>query len=290
MGTRVSRCLAVLLVWFSVVGQAGGGVIYSNFGPGMAFDTDPFHSWTINGFLNPDSGQQAIAHQFTPAATETFSGAQVALTLFSGPGSVTVYLQADSNGLPGTVLEQINVTGLTGVPTIFSAKSVRRPQLQSGTPYWLTVVAGGPGVLAGWNWNSIGDSSTGSNFATTQGGSPAGPWGLFFSGATRSAFQINCSPPTAQEAVELLMDVEALLEAGTLTQDQADGLIDKLEAAIASLDRDHTRPACNQLQSFINQVNAFILANILSPEEGQALIDAAEDIQDQIGGGKKGHH
>jgi len=157
----------------------------------MAFDTNPFHAWTINGFLGPNIGQQAIAHQFTPAATETFTGAQIALTLVSGPGSVTVFLQADSNGLPGPVLEQINLTGLTGVPTIFAATSVLRPQLQSGTPYWLTVVAGGPGVLAGWNWNFVGDSSTGSNFAGTQGGSPAGPWGLSFPDLTRSAFQIN---------------------------------------------------------------------------------------------------
>ena len=197
MESRVSRCLCVLLVWFSFVGQADGGVIYSNFGPGMAFDTEPFHGWTINGFLGSGIGQQAIAHQFTPAATETFTDTQVALTLFSGPGSVAVFMQADSNGLPGPVLEQINVTGLTGVPTVFTATAVLRPQLQGGSPYWLTVVAGGPGVLAGWNWNSIGDSSTGSNFAGTQGGSPAGPWGLNSPGVTRSAFQINGSPPIA---------------------------------------------------------------------------------------------
>ena len=159
----------------------------------MAFDANPLHGWTINGFLGPGIGQQAIAHQFTPAATRTFTGAQVALTLFSGPGNVSVFLQADSNGLPGPVLEQIDLTGLTVAPTIFAATSVLRPQLHGGTPYWLTVVAGGPGVLAGWDWNSIGDSSTASNFATTQGGSPAGPWGLNPAGVTRSAFQINGS-------------------------------------------------------------------------------------------------
>jgi hypothetical protein len=91
-------------------------------------------------------------------------------------------------------------------------------------------------------------------------------------------------PLTPQDAIELLMDdVEALLEAGTLTQDQAAGLMDKLEAAIASLDRGNATAACNQLQAFINQANAFINANILSLGEGQTLIDTTEEIRDQIG-------
>jgi len=160
----------------------------------MAFDTAPSHGWGINGFIAPDLGQQAIANRFIPATTREFIGAQVALALVTGPGSVVVFLQADSNGLPGSVLEQINVTGLTVAPTVFSATSVSRPQLQAGTPYWLTVVAGGAGVLAGWNWNSIGDISMGNNFATTQAGSPAGPWGLNFPGLIRSVFQINGEP------------------------------------------------------------------------------------------------
>ena len=187
------RTASVLLFCLSVaVGEAGGGVIYSNFGSGKAFDADPFHGWGINGFLGEGSGQQAVANQFIPSVTETFGSAEIALTLISGPGDVVVFLQADSNGLPGPVLEQISVTGVTFVPAVFEATSVLHPQLHSGTPYWLTVVAGGAGVLAGWNWNSTGDTSTGTNFASTQGGSSAGPWGLDpNAGAPRSAFQIN---------------------------------------------------------------------------------------------------
>jgi hypothetical protein len=166
-------------------------VIYSNFGPGMTFDTDPTHGWTINGFAGPGVGQQAIAQRFVPAATATFGGAQVALTLVSGTGSVAVFLQADSSGLPGAVIEQMNVSGLTDVPSVFTATSVLFPQLQAGTAYWLTVVAGGPGVLAGWNWNSIGDIGTSDNFAGTQGGSPLGPWAPNPSPVTRAVFQIN---------------------------------------------------------------------------------------------------
>jgi hypothetical protein len=179
------------------IAPAGGGVIYSNFGSAMTFDTDRFHGWGINGFFNENTGQQGIAHRFTPGVTDLFQSAEIALVAFSGPPTVHVYLQLDSNGIPGPVLEQINVTGLTSVPTIFEATSVLHPLLQSGTPYWLTVVAGADRVLAGWQWNSTGDHSTGTNFAGTQGGNPAGPWGLDTFGSIRSVFQINGTPLSA---------------------------------------------------------------------------------------------
>ena len=165
-------------------------VIYSNFGPGMAFDTDPTHSWTINGFAGPGVGQQAISQRFVPDDTATFGSAQVALSLFSGTASVAVFLQADSSGLPGAVIERMNVSGLTGAPSLFTASSVLFPQLQAGTAYWLTVVADASGVLAGWNWNAIGDIGS-DNFAATQGGSPLGPWGHNPSPVIRAVFQIN---------------------------------------------------------------------------------------------------
>lgn len=279
----MSQILAVLFVCSHVVGQAGAGVIFSNLGPAMEFDTAPTHGWTINGFLREDIGQQTIGHRFTPAATDTFTSAQVVLSHFSGPNILTVSLQADSNGRPGAVIEEIDVAGLTEVPTIFTAMSVLHPELQGGTPYWLVVVAGEPGVVAGWHWNSIGDASTGSNFAVNQFGSQAGPWSLDNLGSTRSAFQINGSPPTPQEALELLMgQVEVLLQAGAFTQGQANGLLAKLGAAFASLSRENSRAACNQLRAFINQVNALINAGNLLEENGEDLINAAEAIRDQV--------
>jgi hypothetical protein len=91
-------------------------------------------------------------------------------------------------------------------------------------------------------------------------------------------------PSPAQEAVELLTDeVEALLESGALTQNQADGLTNKLEAAISSLEAGATRAACNQIQAFINQISGFIKARKLSSGEGQVLINAAQRIRTKIG-------
>jgi len=97
----------------------------------MTFDTNPFHGWTINGFLGPTIGQQAISQQFTPANNTRFGGAQVALGLSSGPGIVDVYLQEDLSGLPGAVIEKIPLSGLTPTPSIFTATSALMPPLSN---------------------------------------------------------------------------------------------------------------------------------------------------------------
>ena len=266
-----------------ITSAPAAAVVYSNFGPGMAFDANPFHGWTINGFLGPGIGQQAIAQQFTPSVDYTFSAAEVALVLSRGPNSIRVFLQADASGLPGGVIEEISVGGLAPTPSVITATSQLSPLLRSGSPYWLTVVAGADGVLAGWQWNSIGDVS-GTTFAGTQGGSPAGPWGLNPSPSTRGAFQVNGTPLTPQVAIQLLMDkVRTFVSEGLLSQDQGNGLTDKLTAAIQSLNGGRANAACNQLTAFVNQVNALIKAGKLSEGTGQGLIDTAESVRTRIG-------
>ncbi len=90
--------------------------------------------------------------------------------------------------------------------------------------------------------------------------------------------------PTAQDTTYLLInDVEAQLESGTLTQNQADGLTIKLNEILAKLGAGNKKSACNQLDAFIYQVQAFVNAGTLSPEEGQALIDKAESIENKAG-------
>lgn len=180
-----------LLLLTSTAGRAQPVTVYSNFGAALSFDTDPFHAWTINGFLAPGVGQQGISNRFTPAETVTFTGARLALSLWSPPANVVVVLQQDNGGLPGTVLEQITVGSLGYSPAVYTGTSALHPQLQAGAHYWLTVLAPNAGTVAGWQWNATGDVSTGSNFGGTQSGSAAGPWGLDPNPVTRGAFQID---------------------------------------------------------------------------------------------------
>ncbi len=95
---------------------------------------------------------------------------------------------------------------------------------------------------------------------------------------------VSISPPTLQVAIGgLIHDVEVLLETGILTGGQANGLIDKLTAAITSLNLGNRRSTCGQMKAFVNQVNAFMNSGTLSPAQGQALLRIAEAVRAQIG-------
>lgn len=80
---------------------------------------------------------------------------------------------------------------------------------------------------------------------------------------------------------DLIMAVGQLVAEGALAQDQADGLIDKLEAAQASIDTDRTRAACNQLSAFIRQVMG-LTPQQLDAAQAQSLIDMANSIRGDL--------
>ena len=81
----------------------------------------------------------------------------------------------------------------------------------------------------------------------------------------------------------LIARVEALITGGTLTQNQGDGLIDKLGQAGAKIDAGQTSAACNQLSAFINQVTGLINNGTLTAAQGQPLINAANAIKTNLG-------
>jgi probable HAF family extracellular repeat protein len=104
----------------------------------------------------------------------------------------------------------------------------------------------------------------------------------YSSGNSHGLIATPLSPGSQLE--ELIGDIEDQVDTGalTLTPNQADGLLEKLYAAIDSLDRERPVDAINQLHAFINQVNAFIKARKLTPLDGQELIDVAKSIIEQI--------
>jgi hypothetical protein len=88
-----------------------------------------------------------------------------------------------------------------------------------------------------------------------------------------------------QEAIhDIVAEVEALVEGGTLGSGQGNALMAKLDAAARSIDKGNVTPAINQLEAFINQMDAFIGAALVTPGEGQALVDAANGVIDSLGG------
>jgi hypothetical protein len=88
---------------------------------------------------------------------------------------------------------------------------------------------------------------------------------------------------TLQQATQLIInDVARLVAQGVLNKGNGNALTAKLQAAIQQMNRGNFQTATNQLRAFINQVNAFIQARKLSQAQGQALINAAQNIILQI--------
>jgi hypothetical protein len=90
-----------------------------------------------------------------------------------------------------------------------------------------------------------------------------------------------------QATLQLINDVERLVDEGKLLPDKSGGLIGKLEEALKALDkaRPNIRVACNKLSDFIDQVNSCIQSGAIpDPADGQALIDAANAIINELCG------
>ena len=97
-----------------------------------------------------------------------------------------------------------------------------------------------------------------------------------------SAYVFVLAPPTPTERITgLLQDVEVLLSAGLLSLGEVKLLSAKLEAATRQL-RTTPSTAIGKLDAFIQQLNTFIVSGALSAENGQPLIDEANEIIDQI--------
>lgn len=101
------------------------------------------------------------------------------------------------------------------------------------------------------------------------------------SGNSTSEFSqcVAVTNPGAQQATQILLNqIASLVAQEALSQGQANGLSSKLHAALQQLEREKQRPAAKQINAFIKQVEALIRSKILSPQQGQPLIDAAMSI------------
>ena len=94
--------------------------------------------------------------------------------------------------------------------------------------------------------------------------------------AVTAHFELVELPP--EEAIEDLIDCVQGLE---LSQGNENSLVHTLQAAIRSLDRGRTNAAANQLQAFINHVDA-LRNKKLSDKQATDLIDRAQDIIDRL--------
>jgi len=84
---------------------------------------------------------------------------------------------------------------------------------------------------------------------------------------------------TTEEQIQLVVDtVDQFLSTGAVNRGQANALKAKLWAAISSLEKGRINAAVNQLQAFVNLVNAYESGDILTEDQADLLREAVENI------------
>ena len=164
---------------------AGPAVVYTNFAPGMLYDS--YRGLEIKRLGVGD--WWAWAMEFEPAEDYRFESAQVAVASLSGSGNLRLFLQADASLYPGPVLEEIAIEAPVGTPDIVTAVSSTHPILRRGTRYWLSIFPRQDGVSARWQYNGVGNFGERANMAVTTFDVPEGPYN--FNSGVRGVFQIN---------------------------------------------------------------------------------------------------
>lgn len=103
----------------------------------------------------------------------------------------------------------------------------------------------------------------------------------FLPGLVQSFF-----PPTPKAQLDAIThEVERLVCKGELDQGQGYELNTKIEAAQRMLNKADRTAACDLLQAFIKQVQAYINAGTLLATKGQFLIGTANNVISQLSSG-----
>ena len=97
------------------------------------------------------------------------------------------------------------------------------------------------------------------------------------------AFPRPQSQSPQDQIASLIADINALVAGGDLAANKAAPMINKLDQILGKLAGGQTAAACNQLDAFSNQVNAYVNSATLTAAEGQSLIDAVNALQSDLG-------
>ena len=123
---RLTTAIPVALAVFSLYSEIHAATIISTFGPAQSYDA--VNGWGIGGGLGSFFGQTQLAVPFTPSTTYVLDRIDVAKQ-----GVVEVQVTGTLGGVP---LESF--TSFSGNGAV-SSDSIRHPQLDAGTQYWLVM-------------------------------------------------------------------------------------------------------------------------------------------------------
>ena len=223
--------------------------------------TGPFtYAWTKNGA--PFATTQSITD--TPGLGDS----TYAVTVTDSQGAVSNTAQTTIHVYDFTVAgsptsQQILTTGSN---TYSTTEALVSGSVTSGLPTIGLSLAGLPaGATPGFSPASGGAGGFSSTLTITTANAPAGTYPLtltgtdarpLIGGSRSSGLSLTILTP-AQAIPNVITTIEGLEAAGVLNHGQANSLEVKLNHAIDSLNAKPDKPtACNQLQAFVNEVNA----------------------------------
>jgi hypothetical protein len=210
-----------------------------------------FAVMSVNPSGTTRSSEAVALHLYDFAVSAAQASFQV-LTTGSNSDPIAVTLTPSSSllGLPSL---DLSVTGVpAGATASFTPSSGPAAGFSSTLGITTSSAAATPGVLL--------------TIAGTDGRAPEG------GSRTTTATLVVLTP--AQAIAQIADQIAALKAAHVLNNGQANSLTVKLEHAIDKLGSNPDHPtACNQLNAFINEVNAYVSAGILTPAQASQLLD-----------------
>jgi len=186
--TLLSVVAALTLLFCATAGATD--ILYTTLGPNGEYDTGSGYFVDGSNYFN-----QVLALPFTPSQSETMVDAVLALGNYAGNNNpVSVYLETDNGGMPGTVLASLTQQGVIppfssgGGLVTFNCNSCGT--VNSGTQYWVVAAETDPNTEQAWMWAYNDQTGDG---AYNQVGSITGPWSLYNS--TISGFRVDGNVP-----------------------------------------------------------------------------------------------
>ena len=170
----------------------------------------------------------------------------------------------------------------TGANTYAVTETLVPGSPTSGLPMIGLSLSGLPsGATAAFSPASGSAGGFSSTLTITTAGAPPGDYVLTLTGTdarsqiggTRST-TLNLTVLTPAQALpSIITKIDDLKTAGVLNNGQANSLTVKLEHAVDSLNNKPGQPtACNQLQAFVNEVNAYVSSGKLTPAQADTLL------------------
>ena len=239
--------------------------------------TGPFtYAWTKNGL--PFATTSSITD--TPALGDTTYAVTVTDSLGAVSNTATTVVRVYDFTVAGSPTSQQVLT--TGTNTYAVTETLVAGSSLSGLPTIGLSLSGLPsGATASFSPASGTAGGFTSTLTITTANAPPGTYELTLTGTdarpliggTRSA-TLSLTILTPAEAIpNVITTLEGLETAGVLNQGQANSFIVKLNHAIDSLNSKPEQPtACNQLQAFVNEVNAYVSAGKLTQAQADTLL------------------